>query len=71
MIWRQHRRQNIEKWDERFVGMMITFNELSRAAGYEVVGDDDLYLVENLDPEEPIANKKVRHGVRFEIDESP
>lgn len=45
--------------------MMISFNELSWAEGYEVVGDDDLYLVENLDPDETITtDKKVRHGVK-------
>jgi len=71
VIWRQHRRQNVEKWDKKYVGMMITFNELSRATSYEVVGDDDLHIAENLDPEETIAiDKKVRHGVKFEIDES-
>lgn len=40
--------QDTEKWDERYVAI----NELNRAAGYEVVGVDDLYIVENIDPEE-------------------
>lgn len=30
----------------------MAINELNRAAGYEVVGVDDLYIVENIDPEE-------------------
>jgi len=50
---------------------MIANNELSRTTGYEVIGDDDLYLVENLDPEENVvAHKKVGVEVKIEKDES-
>jgi len=50
---------------------MVAFNELSRAASCEVVGDDDIYLVENLDPEEKIdSDKKVGDGVKIEKDEN-
>jgi len=52
VLWRQHSRQDAENWDARYVGMMITYNKLSGAADYEAIGDDDLYLVENLDLEE-------------------
>jgi hypothetical protein len=51
--------------------MMVAFNELNQAVGYEVVGDDDLYLVEDLDPEEKVvSDKKVEDGVKIEKDES-
>jgi len=43
---------------------MVVFNEPSRAASYEVVGDDDLYLAENLDLEEKVGSHvKVGDGV--------
>jgi len=43
---------------------MITFNELSRTTRYEVIGDDDLYLAENLDLEEKVGSHvKVGDGV--------
>jgi len=43
----------------------------SRAAGYEVIGCNDLYLVEHIDPKEKVAaDKKVRHRVKFENDEN-
>jgi len=37
MLWRQHCRKDAKKWDERYVGRMIAYNELSQAAGYEVI----------------------------------
>jgi len=50
---------------------MITFNELSRATGYEVLGDDNLYIAENLDLEEKVvAHMMVGDGVHIEKDES-
>lgn len=46
---------------------MIAYNELCWAACYEVIGDDNLYLVENLDPEENVdAGKNVEDGVKIE-----
>ena len=50
---------------------MTDYNELWRAAGYEVVGDDEyLYIIENLDPEEEVvAKKKVEDGVKIEKDD--
>jgi len=50
---------------------MIAYNELCRAVGYEAIGDDDLYFVENLDHEENIdADKNFGDGVKIEKDES-
>jgi len=50
---------------------MIAYNELCRTAGYEVIGDDDFYLVGNLDLEDKVAaHKKVRDGVKIEKDKS-
>jgi len=66
-----NRQQDAEKWDERYVGRVIAFNELSRTTCYEVVGDDDLFLVESFYLEGKIAtNKKVEHEAKFEKDES-
>jgi len=48
MLWRQHCRNDAKKVDERYDGRMVSYKELSRVAGYEVIGDDDLYLVENI-----------------------
>lgn len=70
VLWRQHRRQDAEKWDERYFGRMIVFNELSWVVGYEVIEDDNFRLVENLDHEEKVAaDKKVGHEVKIEKDE--
>jgi hypothetical protein len=50
---------------------MIFYNELSWAAGYEVIEDRDLYLVENLDHKEKVAaNKKDGDEVKIEKEES-
>jgi hypothetical protein len=50
--------------------MMIAYNVLSGAASNEKIGDDDLFLVENLDPKDKIvADKKVGYEVEFEKDE--
>ena len=66
VLWKQHRRQDTEKWDERYFGRMIVFNELSWVVGYEVIWNDDLHLVENLDHEEKIAaDKKVGVEVKM------
>lgn len=38
---------------------------------YEIIGDDDLYLIKNLDPKEKVvANKKVGDGVKIEKEEN-
>jgi len=49
---------------------MANYNELCWATGYEVVGDDeDLHVIENLDPkEEVVVEKKVEDGVKIEKD---
>jgi len=49
LLWKQHCREDAKSWDERCVQRMIAYNELCRAVGYEAIGDDDLYFVENLD----------------------
>jgi len=48
---------------------MADYNELSRTAGEEVVGDDkELYIIENLDPDERVGPGP---GVKVEVDDSP
>jgi hypothetical protein len=50
--------------------MMIAYNELSRATDNEIIGDDNLFIVENVDPQEKVDNdKEVGDGVKIE-DES-
>ena len=56
-------------WPDRYVNRMADYNELSRAAGQEVIGDDEeLYIFENLDPDERVGPG---HGVKVEVDDSP
>jgi len=48
---------------------MVDYNELSRAAGQEVVEDDEeLYIIENLDPDEMVGPGP---GMKVEVDDSP
>ena len=48
---------------------MTDYNEISRAAGQEVIGDDEeLYIIENLDPDEWVAPSP---GVKVEVDDTP
>jgi len=57
---------------DRYTNRMVDYNKLCRAAGYDVVRDDqDLYIVENFDPRKKVvAEKKVKDGVKTENDES-
>jgi len=49
---------------------MIDYNVLSSVASNEIIGDDDLFRVENFDPEEKIVvDKKVGDRVKFKKDE--
>ena len=48
---------------------MVDYNELSRAAGQEVVEDDEeLYIIENLDPDERVGPGP---DVKVEVDDIP
>jgi len=48
---------------------MANYNELSRAAGVEVIEDDEeLYIIENLDPDVRVGPGP---GVKVEVDDSP
>ncbi|KEH44283.1 hypothetical protein MTR_1g111720 [Medicago truncatula] len=52
-LWRRHHREDADSWPNRYASRMVDFNELSRAAGQAVVEDDEeLYIIENLDPDE-------------------
>jgi len=58
-LWRRHSREDAQSWPDRYVSRMVDYNELSRAAGEEVIRDDEeLYIIENLDPDE-----RVGHGL--------
>ena len=61
-----------KKRDERYTDRMVDYKALCRATSYEVVGDgQNLYIVENLDPEEKVVtDKKVGDGVKIENYES-
>jgi len=44
---------------DRYIHQIVDYNALCWAADYEVVGDDnDLYIIENLDPEEKVVVEK-------------
>jgi len=60
---RLHCREDAKNWGERYVNMMFVYNKLSQTTVYEVVGDDDLYLVQNLDPKENnIFTKQIKES---------
>ena len=47
---------------------MADYNELSRAVGQELIGDDEeLHIIENLDPNERVDPGP---GVKVEVDDS-
>jgi len=50
---------------------MADYNELGRAAGQEVVEDEELYIIENLDPDERVGPVGSGPGVKVEVDDSP
>ena len=55
-LWRRHTREDAQNWPDRYVSQMANYNEVSRAAGEEMIGDEEeLYIIENLDPEERIG----------------
>ena len=64
-----HHREDAASWPDRYASQMVDYNELSRMAGQEVVGDDEeLYIIENLDPNERVDPGP---GVKVEVDDSP
>jgi len=68
-LWRRHHREDAQNWADRYVSQMTDYNELSRAAGQEVIRDDEeLYMIENLDPDEMVGPGP---GVKVEVDGSP
>lgn len=70
-LWRQYHREDADTWPDRYVSRMADYNELSRAAGVEVIEDDEeLYVVENLDPDERVGAGPAP-GVKVEVDDSP
>ena len=49
---------------------MANYNEVSRAAGEEMIGDEEeLYIIENLDPDERVGPGP-GPGVKVEVDDS-
>ena len=68
-LWRRHSQEDAQSSSDRYVSRMADYNELSRTAGEEVVGDDkELYIIENLDPDERVGPGP---GVKVEVDDSP
>jgi len=67
-LWRQHHREDADNWPDRYASRMVDYNELSRAAGQEVVEDDEeLYIIENFDLDERVGPGP---GVKVEVDDS-
>jgi hypothetical protein len=71
-LWRQHCRDDAKSWPDRYISRIADYNELCRATGYDVIGDDeDLYIIENLDPKKKVvAEKMVEDGVKIEKEDS-
>ena len=69
-LWRQYHREDADTWPDRYVSRMADYNELSRAAGVAVIKDDEeLYIIENLDPNERVGAGPAR-GVKVKVDDS-
>lgn len=69
-LWRQHHREDAQSWPDRYASRMTDYNELSWAAGQEVIGDDEeLYVIENFDPDERVGLGP-GPGVKVEVDDS-
>jgi len=70
-LWRQYHREDADTWPDRYASRMTNYNELSRAAGVEVIEDDEeLYIIENLDSDERVGPGPGL-GVMVEVDDSP
>jgi hypothetical protein len=70
-LWRRHHREDAQSWPDRYVTRMSDYNELSWAAGQEVVEDDEeLYIIENLDRNERVGPIGPGPGVKVEVDDS-
>jgi len=50
----QHYRDAEKSWDARYAHKMIVYNELSRTTDNKIIGDNDLFIVENLEPQEKL-----------------
>jgi hypothetical protein len=44
-------------WEPTYIHMMVRYNELGRFAGNEIIGDDDVVIIENLDKDD--GDKKI------------
>jgi len=67
--WAPHCRDNARPENYRYIHMMIVYNELSRVTFNEIIGDDDVVIVETFDSENyVIDDKKVEDGVKIEVD---
>jgi len=70
-LWRRYHREDVDNWPDRYASWMADYNELSRAAGLEVIKDDEeLYIIENLDLDERVGPGP-GPGVKVEVDDSP
>jgi len=67
--WDKHCEDDVKPWESRYVHRMSRYNELSRAAGNEIIGDDDVVVFQNLKMEDKIVNdKKVENILKVEDD---
>jgi hypothetical protein len=70
-LWKRHHREDAQTRPDRYVSQMADYNERSRAASQEVIGDDkELYIIENLDPDERVGPGP-GPGMKVEVDDSP
>jgi len=68
-LWRRYHPEDADSWPDRYASRMTNYNELSRAAGVEVIEDDEeLYIIENLDHDERVGPGP---GVKVKVDDSP
>jgi len=70
-LWRRYHREDADTWPDRYASRMADYNEISRAAGVAVIEDDEeLYIIENLDPDERVGPGS-GPDVKVEVDDSP
>jgi hypothetical protein len=69
VLWGQHRQDDVEPGEPRYIHMMISYDNFSWAVDIEIIGNDDVVIVENLENEENVVyDKSVEDGAMIEVD---
>jgi len=58
VLWKRRRRDDAAPWEPRNIHKIVSYNELSRVVGNEMIGDDDVMIVENLEKNKKVVDDK-------------